>query len=537
MSGKVHENAVRDALASRLALIEPGLRCVATEYRLPSRVGAGGRIDILARDSTGSFVIIELKRTEAAAEVALHELHKYVELFRREKGIGPADVRVVLAAVEWRGLHAAFSQAAREWSMDLRGYRLTLKDDGVTPIAADRVQPLAEATVRELTPIQLLVQTRTGNLDAIWRWALRELQAAGVRHMVGFEVAHPTYDPGIYLVLGRMSPLVSDMASGNEDGCGTVDNGEWEEEVFDVSDAPPGYEAEHRAQGWLCRSFNSFQIELGHPHVLAQLAADPDWTIRAVRRTGVYTDEVLYPDDEVLFDAQCGGLSDVKYSGSARVDHPARWQRLLDRLNRALAGNADWARIVHAWCRELTAAEDSVELTCHIYNPCDLPAAVAFGWPSRWLEFVPMGLCVARAAGKPARTLQCVLAWNGLGIDVPSAFECAYQDPMKWIIARNGGVAWETDLEFLRLLGLRYVVLETIEGERLPRQVDWDDDDWLVRREPDRVDGAGVAWSGVLPLAKWVHDNRRGLDLLATWLRSEAGISMPTGTLERAPRG
>ncbi|MTK04709.1 endonuclease NucS domain-containing protein [Micromonospora sp. CP22] len=80
MSGKVHENAVRDALASRLALIEPGLKCVATAYRLPSRVGAGGRIDILARDTTGSFVIIELKRTEAAAEVALHELHKYVEL-------------------------------------------------------------------------------------------------------------------------------------------------------------------------------------------------------------------------------------------------------------------------------------------------------------------------------------------------------------------------------------------------------------------------------------------------------------------------
>ncbi|WP_204038406.1 hypothetical protein [Micromonospora qiuiae] len=61
----------------------------------------------------------------------------------------------------------------------------------------------------------------------------------------------------------------------------------------------------------------------------------------------------------------------------------------------------------------------------------------------------------------------------------------------------------------------------------MPRQVDWDDDDRLVRREPDRVDGAGVAWSGVLPLAKWVHDNRRGLDLLATWLHSEVGVAVP----------
>ena len=271
-----------------------------------------------------------MKRTEAAAEVALHELHKYVELFQREKGLGPADIRVIIVAVQWRGLLVAFSQAAREWSMNLRGYRLVLDADGVTPVAAERVQPLAEATVRELTPIQVLAQTRTGNLDAVWNWAVRELAAAGAHHVVGFEVVHPVYEPGVYLVLGRMPPLVIEP-----DEHSPTDEDDWEAEDIDVSDAPAGYEAEYRAQGWLCRSFNSFVLELGYPDALAQLVTDPKWTVRAVRRAGVYVDETLYPDQELLFDAQCGGLSDVKYTGTARADHPARWQRCLQRVGLA----------------------------------------------------------------------------------------------------------------------------------------------------------------------------------------------------------
>jgi hypothetical protein len=45
-----NEDEFRDYLAARLDLIEPGLTLLDTEYGLTNLDGAGGRIDILARD-------------------------------------------------------------------------------------------------------------------------------------------------------------------------------------------------------------------------------------------------------------------------------------------------------------------------------------------------------------------------------------------------------------------------------------------------------------------------------------------------------
>ncbi|HEY0226384.1 MAG TPA: endonuclease NucS domain-containing protein, partial [Mycobacterium sp.] len=61
------ENAIRDELATRLSLIEPGLQHVASNYHLRNSFGADGFVDILARDSTGVFVVIELKKSDSTA--------------------------------------------------------------------------------------------------------------------------------------------------------------------------------------------------------------------------------------------------------------------------------------------------------------------------------------------------------------------------------------------------------------------------------------------------------------------------------------
>jgi hypothetical protein len=61
-----------------------------------------------------------------AAQTALHELAKYVELLQREKGIGPPDVRAMIAAVQWRELLVPFSKAARAAGGGLTGATRTI---------------------------------------------------------------------------------------------------------------------------------------------------------------------------------------------------------------------------------------------------------------------------------------------------------------------------------------------------------------------------------------------------------------------------
>ncbi|GAA3381578.1 endonuclease NucS domain-containing protein [Cryptosporangium minutisporangium] len=510
MPKAVHENEIRDALSTRLHLIEPGLRCLATEYPLSSGIGgAGGRVDILARDVTGSLVVIELKRTEDAAEKALHELHKYVELFRRERGIGPADLRVAVVAVEWRTLRLAFSQAAREWSADFRGYQLTLDEDGVTPIAAERVEPLSEATIRSLTPIQLLIQPRDGDLDAAWKWAVDGLAAVGAHDVVGFDFRHQTYDAGVYIVVGRMPQYSSPIV--------VIVDEHGERELDEDSDAPAGYKTEYRALTALLRRPNRSTIEWTHPDALNQLLSDSTgWTLGAVRRAGVYSDAVLFSDRDLILDSASGGLSDVKYTGAARADHARRWTRFLDRAEFALGGNPNWGKLVPAWCKERAAENAHADLTIHIYNPCDFAAAIGFGWPEHIQNYVPTLFCVATAPGQPRRTLRGTLFATGRGFSPIDAFLIAHGDAQSWQLSRMFGSFWIHDQEFLRTLGLEYVLIEQVGGADQPVILQW---------EEDRIARLPQASGAAQPLDIWITRNFDTLTELAIMLKIELGLT------------
>ena len=69
-----NEASIRDNLANDLEVLEPGLGLIETEHSLKNACGTSGRIDILAKDSFGNRVIIEVKRSDASARQALHEL-------------------------------------------------------------------------------------------------------------------------------------------------------------------------------------------------------------------------------------------------------------------------------------------------------------------------------------------------------------------------------------------------------------------------------------------------------------------------------
>ena len=103
------EDKIRDYLADHLELLETGLQFVDKEYELASSLGAGGRIDILARDICGNVVVIEIKRSDQAARDALHEIHKYIALFRISQGLDESRIRLIVVSTEWHELRVPLS--------------------------------------------------------------------------------------------------------------------------------------------------------------------------------------------------------------------------------------------------------------------------------------------------------------------------------------------------------------------------------------------------------------------------------------------
>jgi len=132
------EAEISDHLARHLDLIEPGLTLVAKEQRLLNDKGAKGFIDIFARSASGQSVIIEIKRSDAAARQAIHELNKYVALLKQNSLVKDAEVRLIVASTDWHELLVPFFEFVRATPYACEGRRIVVGDDGL-PVATERV--------------------------------------------------------------------------------------------------------------------------------------------------------------------------------------------------------------------------------------------------------------------------------------------------------------------------------------------------------------------------------------------------------------
>src|SRR5262245_36392292 len=98
------EAQIRDLLAEQLGALEPGLTLVEIEKFIPSGIGTRSFIDILARDDRNRWVLIELKRSNAAAREAIHEVYKYTEAVKAHLGARDDEIRAIIVSTEWKEL-------------------------------------------------------------------------------------------------------------------------------------------------------------------------------------------------------------------------------------------------------------------------------------------------------------------------------------------------------------------------------------------------------------------------------------------------
>lgn len=113
------EAGLRDHIASNLYLIEPGLELLKVEYALDNPHGAGGRIDILARDRFDHVVCIEIKRSDQSARAALNELSKYVSLLYERDRVPREIVRCIVVSTYWLELLLPLSYFAVSSGVDV----------------------------------------------------------------------------------------------------------------------------------------------------------------------------------------------------------------------------------------------------------------------------------------------------------------------------------------------------------------------------------------------------------------------------------
>lgn len=444
--GRFAESRLRDMLAENLDTLEPGLRLHDMEHRLESAVGAGGRMDILARDRHGLYVVVEVKRSDSTAREALDEIAKYTELLSREHGISPEKIRAIIASTTWHELLIPASNFARDWSHDLRGYRL-LVDEQARLVGAERVSFLAEVRPQRLTPVHFVYYYRSSaERDAGWAQILRTVSTVGGRDVVGVDLdftgtAGVMAEHALYIAFGTVGAGVPATTEG-------------------LVEAEPGadyfeerYPREHATLRSVTANVFALTSEFAEPSRFYGMIATA-WEVRQVRGTGAYAPGGLRSEADIIIALSgASGGANRFFMGTASTKVRGNWAEFRRTAGDALAGNDELSLLVDDALDILEGADEELDVVLYINNPMDLVQTLVFGFPGQVNDYAPRVHCTATTSSGITTVITGQLYWNGW--PVPNFYEEVrriYSDPITWIIRRNP--FW--DRQLLDRLGLHY---------------------------------------------------------------------------------
>lgn len=141
MDKQYSESVIRDLIACNLHLIETGMQLIDKEHYLPNKMGTRGFIDILAKDKAGHLVVIEVKKSDVASREAIHEVFKYLEGVKVNKGLKNEEIRLLIISTDWRELIVPFSSFCQSSDVNVQGYSMEIKE-GPFISSVKRVEPI-----------------------------------------------------------------------------------------------------------------------------------------------------------------------------------------------------------------------------------------------------------------------------------------------------------------------------------------------------------------------------------------------------------
>ncbi|APR36674.1 endonuclease NucS domain-containing protein [Paraburkholderia sp. SOS3] len=470
-----NENSIRDFLAERLDMVEPGLTLIDREHYLKNSQGAAGFLDIFAKDTHDRLVIIEIKRTDTAAREAIHELYKYSALLREKYLLRDVEYRLMLLSVEWHGLLVPYSEFAKTAPFDLLAGRIALDTDG-WPTRIDPVSTVATAA-----------QRRFSRRHFLWRFEA-EAKATAAIPLIAAHMKEAGIDDFVLIRSHSNNPLISEKcflyfaqqeltlteyrqrirlqlsdAEYEEFEENMADLIEEEDRVSEAADAVwyPGYDD-------LFGRIHCDHSEISHPEKASHWFAEGAQRDIMIERFGRFIDARLL-DNTILSEliGQTGG-SDYHLRQSASTISRPQMEALRTSIANVFFFNSEWR---NAGLDLLSYAERTGPATTRItaFSNEDVlrsVAGAAFGYPA----YIPSFRLEIEREGQPVETFLGVPEWDGTSFDFDAIMKAHFgADPFDYFITHHFGSTRGINADIMADLGLRYIIFRM--GEDGPERV------------------------------------------------------------------
>lgn len=465
-----NESSIRDALLLNLSIVEEGLTPIAREHYLRNSSGASGFLDILARDSDGRLVIIEIKKTDSAAREAVQELFKYAALLRQNLLVRDVEYRMILLSVEWHELFTPYSEFSINSPYAISAGRINLDDAG-TVTSVDRLQPALPPTQRRFSVRHFL-----------WRFRSAESEVTGVKllaaHMkrcglLDFVLvrsqsnddrisnAYFVYFAQQQLRLGEYLSRIQAQVDAEEYADVLAEIEDLEEEEDQISEAADrvwihGYDE-------LYDELDTDHSEISHPEKAAHWFAEGMQRNVRVERFGRFQSPEI--TDEMIVTELIGqdGSSSISLDSRASTSSAPEIRALRAAIDNVFFFNPTWKNAVGDLL-SYAIRTGPADVSLKAFSNDDIlraTAGMAFEYPG----YAPTFRFDVRRASDAVERFIGLAEWDGKTLDFDTLMATHFaRDEFDYFLDFHFGAHRSKNLDVMADMGLSYGVFREIDG-------------------------------------------------------------------------
>ncbi len=393
------ESELRDRLAADISVLGAGLTLLQKERYIPNSLGTRSFIDLYATDLAGHHVLIELKRSDAAAREAVHEIYKYVEGVKAYLGARDDEIVVILASTEWRELLVPFSRFVADTKIAVRGLQLS-DDSGSGRLIAAPAPTVPVCNGRFIAPWHEVHWFQNADsMESGLRTIHETFQVKGIQdyivvllkppapvsseHQAGMratlmQIAEmqgitphasalplPVYEYAAYVAMQMLSKeqylqlLKSDTAAYEEASGPNSDQSE-EERLHQLHETLAAMEPRPQSD----------HLEIGYAAKLGKFLDAKDFQIKVLLRRGLFDRNALLDDDLIIAELRGeDGATGQRFKRALSMANNAQVASAKRAIASCLEHNKIWRSHILREIEEIGWGHPNSEVDISIYNP------------------------------------------------------------------------------------------------------------------------------------------------------------------------
>ncbi|MBL7884246.1 MAG: DUF91 domain-containing protein [Bacteroidia bacterium] len=447
------------------------------EYHVKNPNGAGGFIDIFAKDSKGNLVIIELKRSNATAREAITELSKYIALIRRIKNVKNSEVRLIVISTEWNELLVPFSEFYNATTYQLEGYSLQINSQ-YEPQTIKKITPLPEISGRNICRRHFIRYYKTdSDFEKAEKSIVAQANKLGLNDFLiaKFSLNFKDEFYGTTRVLYWAQQLktqdfylekIKQHMSKEEleevlEWTSEMDEDDTLDELADKLDDKIQVKNEH--------------CEIGHPEKLVQRLSDDLWELKSISKYGVFKDDDRLTDDLLLMDLKgYTGASFVYYFASTSTENRSKIEEILKNVETCLFHNDVWRHKVKDLIT-YAATKGDCNLTIYVFNKDNILETLWLSGTDNPFPWTPTFYIVVDPKNNDsAETFIGKIAWDKKQINLDKSIADVFGTFKNYLLEKHFGNHRGKDSQLMNHLGLEYqvdMISITTNGEEYKRNI------------------------------------------------------------------